>query len=132
MPLAERRRAEAALREVEQALQVCEAQRAQHQAMQRRAQADLTAQEERVLDLLATGSTNPEIAAKLHIQPKTVGTHIHNIGAKLGLRKGLAGRQAVLAAAREWGMLPPPGTAAPARRPVDDPSVEPDGKSIPG
>lgn len=45
----------------------------------------LTSREEEVLGLLAEGATNPEIAEKLSISPKTVARHRENIMAKLNL-----------------------------------------------
>jgi DNA-binding NarL/FixJ family response regulator len=47
--------------------------------------ADLTAREHEVLGLVAAGSRNPEIAAKLYLSEKTVKTHINHIFAKLGV-----------------------------------------------
>jgi DNA-binding NarL/FixJ family response regulator len=45
----------------------------------------LTAREAEVLALIATGRTNPQIAAVLVISPSTVKTHINNIFAKTGV-----------------------------------------------
>ena len=45
----------------------------------------LTAREREVLQLAAEGTTNPEIAARLHISQRTVETHLGRIYAKLGL-----------------------------------------------
>ncbi len=53
----------------------------------------LSAREEEVARLVATGSTNREIGEALHIAPKTVATHIEHILAKLG-----ASRRAEIAA----------------------------------
>jgi DNA-binding NarL/FixJ family response regulator len=47
--------------------------------------ASLTAREREVLKLLACGLTQSEIACKLVISPKTVGTHIQRILGKLGV-----------------------------------------------
>jgi DNA-binding NarL/FixJ family response regulator len=41
--------------------------------------------ERQVLQLIATGNTSPEIAARLHIAPSTVDVHRRNIMHKLGL-----------------------------------------------
>ena len=45
----------------------------------------LTGREAEVLDLLATGASAPDIAARLHLSPATVKTHLHNLYAKLGV-----------------------------------------------
>jgi DNA-binding NarL/FixJ family response regulator len=44
----------------------------------------LTPREQEVLELLAEGHSNREIAAKLFIAPKTASVHVSNILAKLG------------------------------------------------
>ena len=46
--------------------------------------AALTPREQEVLELLAEGRSNREIAAKLFIAPKTASVHVSNILAKLG------------------------------------------------
>lgn len=48
--------------------------------------ADLTQREQEVLDLLAAGLTNREIAQRLVISPKTTEHHVSQILSKLGLR----------------------------------------------
>jgi two-component system, NarL family, nitrate/nitrite response regulator NarL len=45
----------------------------------------LTDRESEVLDMLAGGASAPEIAARLHLSPATVKTHLHNLYAKLGV-----------------------------------------------
>jgi DNA-binding CsgD family transcriptional regulator len=45
----------------------------------------LTGRQRQVFDLLAAGLSNREIAAELHISPKTVGHHVEAILAKLGV-----------------------------------------------
>ena len=47
---------------------------------------DLTAQERKVLDLVAEAKTNKEIACDLKISPATVKRHLENILRKLQLR----------------------------------------------
>src|SRR5262249_51559533 len=47
--------------------------------------ADLTAQEGQVADLAREGMTNPEIASKMFISPRTVEWHLGNIFSKLGI-----------------------------------------------
>jgi DNA-binding NarL/FixJ family response regulator len=44
---------------------------------------ELTPREREVLDLIAAGVTNQDIAKRLHISPKTVGNHISSIFSKL-------------------------------------------------
>ena len=50
-----------------------------------RTESNLTPREHEVLDLLASGLAQPEIAERLVISPKTVATHIQRILAKLGV-----------------------------------------------
>jgi LuxR family maltose regulon positive regulatory protein len=45
----------------------------------------LTDREREILDLIAAGLTNPEIAARLFISRQTVGKHAGNIFSKLGV-----------------------------------------------
>lgn len=47
--------------------------------------AELTAQEGRVLDLVAEGLTNPDIAQHLHLAEQTVKNYVSNILSKLGM-----------------------------------------------
>lgn len=46
----------------------------------------LTHREQEILELLATGKSNPEIATQLYITPGTVRVHVHAILHKLGVR----------------------------------------------
>jgi DNA-binding CsgD family transcriptional regulator len=66
----------------------------------------LTAREHEVLVLLAEGRTNPQIAGALFISPKTVGIHVSNILAKLGV----TGRVEAATVAQRAGMLGPPAS----------------------
>ena len=61
---------------------------------------ELTDREREVLDLIAAGSDNAEIASRLYISNKTVSNHISNIFAKLHL----ADRAHAIVAAREAGL----------------------------
>jgi len=55
----------------------------------------LSEREQEVLSLIATGSTNKEIAARLHLSPHTVKEHTSGIYRKLGVRnRAEATRQA--------------------------------------
>ena len=49
----------------------------------------LTAREKQVMDLIAKGLTNKEIAESLHIATFTVKTHVHNLLEKLALKTRL-------------------------------------------
>ncbi|MBM9474824.1 helix-turn-helix transcriptional regulator [Nakamurella flavida] len=59
--------------------------RAEHRT-DRRGPASLTPTERRVTLLVRDGLTNPEIAARLFLSPRTVQTHVSHILAKLGAR----------------------------------------------
>lgn len=61
----------------------------------------LSARELEVLQLVATGRTNKQIADQLFISPKTVGTHVSNILAKLGVER----RAEAAALAQRLGLL---------------------------
>jgi DNA-binding NarL/FixJ family response regulator len=63
--------------------------------------ARLSVQEQRVLDLVATGSSNRAIAATLFCSAKTVESHIRSIFLKLGLLESPSTNRRVLAA-RLW------------------------------
>ncbi|MBA3474724.1 MAG: response regulator transcription factor [Rubrobacter sp.] len=61
---------------------------------------ELTAREREVLDLIAKGRTNQEIAKELYLSPKTVRNHISNIFTKLQV----ADRAQAIIRAREAGL----------------------------
>ena len=60
----------------------------------------LTAREHEVLDLVAAGRTNPEIATALHLSGKTVRNHVSNVFTKLQV----ADRSQAIIRAREAGL----------------------------
>jgi two-component system, NarL family, response regulator LiaR len=60
-------------------------------------QVRLTAREHEVLQLIAKGCSNPEIATALYLSPNTVKTHVRGILNKLGVNHRL---QAVVVALR--------------------------------
>jgi DNA-binding CsgD family transcriptional regulator len=45
----------------------------------------LTDSELKVINLIAQGATNRDVATELHLSPHTVKTHVHNAFAKLGI-----------------------------------------------
>jgi DNA-binding CsgD family transcriptional regulator len=55
-----------------------------------------------VLHELAAGRSNQEIAARLHVSPNTVKTHVARLFEKLGARR----RTDAIARARELGLVP--------------------------
>lgn len=59
--------------------------------------ANLTARERDVLELVAQGDRNGEIAAKLHVTETAISKHVRNIFSKLGLFADDAGHRRVLA-----------------------------------
>jgi DNA-binding NarL/FixJ family response regulator len=68
----------------------------------------LTAREHEVLDLLAAGRSNPEIASTLNLSGKTVRNHVSNVFTKLQV----ADRAQAIVRAREAGL----GQTSPAER----------------
>ena len=70
------------------------------QSVPARAFPELTSREREILDLIAQGLSNPEIAARLYLSPKTVRNHISNIFAKLQV----ADRAQAIVRAREAGL----------------------------
>lgn len=69
---------------------------------QARAALGLSARELEVLHELAAGRSNKEIAARLHVSPNTVKTHVANLLAKLEARR----RTEAIRRARELGIVP--------------------------
>jgi DNA-binding NarL/FixJ family response regulator len=61
----------------------------------------LTPREREVLELVASGSTNPEIAARLHLSPHTVKEHTSALYRKLDVRN----RAEAVAEAQRLGLL---------------------------
>jgi DNA-binding NarL/FixJ family response regulator len=69
-------------------------------AVPARAFPELTDREREVLDLIAQGLRNPEIASRLYLSPKTVRNHVSSIFAKLQV----ADRAQAIVRAREAGL----------------------------
>jgi DNA-binding CsgD family transcriptional regulator len=67
-----------------------DARQLQHLMAPRALPARLSEREAEVLCLVATGRTNREIAAKLHLSQKTVSRHLTNIFAKIGVNSRAA------------------------------------------
>lgn len=67
-----------------------------------RAALGISAREIAVLDELAAGLSNKEIARRLEVSPNTVKTHLANLFAKLGASR----RTDALRRARDLGLLP--------------------------
>ncbi len=63
----------------------------------------LSQREVEVLRLIARGHTNRQAAAALHVSPKTVGRHVENLYAKIGVQS----RAAAAVFAMEHGLLSP-------------------------
>ena len=80
------------------------AQRLREALEQRRLTQPLTAAERRVLDLLPTQLSAPQIAARLFVSGNTVKTHTSHLYAKLGVTT----RTGAVERARELGLLRPP------------------------
>ena len=62
----------------------------------------ISPREREVLAELAAGHSNKEIAARLHVSPNTVKTHVASLFQKLGARR----RTDALRRARELGLMP--------------------------
>ena len=69
---------------------------------QRRADLSITPRELEVLELIARGMSNREIAAKLYVSENTVKTHSSRVFDKLGARR----RTQAVQLAKEFGLLP--------------------------
>ena len=74
---------------------------ASHQPLAHDRSVDLTAREQEVLESVAQGRSNRQIAEQLFISAKTVSVHVSNILAKLDV----AGRTEAVAVARRRGLL---------------------------
>jgi DNA-binding NarL/FixJ family response regulator len=70
----------------------------------------LTEREREILDLIASGMSNPAIATRLYLSPKTVRNHVSNIFAKLQV----ADRAEAIIRAREAGLGRGPGGRRPS------------------
>jgi DNA-binding CsgD family transcriptional regulator len=82
--------------------------------------AGLTPREAEVLGLLAEGLRNADIAARLHVSPRTVDHHVSSLLAKLGVRtRG----EAIATANRERWAVPPMRDPAPRRRFASSPTT---------
>jgi DNA-binding CsgD family transcriptional regulator len=68
----------------------------------------LTAQERQIADLAATGLTNKQIAERLFLSHRTVGSHLHRLYPKLGVTSRTALRAALDAIARDEDTPLPP------------------------
>jgi len=66
----------------------------------RKAFPELTEREREILALIARHETNPEIARRLHLSPKTVRNHVSNIFTKLQV----ADRAQAIIRARKAGL----------------------------
>ncbi|RST01904.1 helix-turn-helix transcriptional regulator [Streptomyces sp. WAC07149] len=63
--------------------------------------ASLTWQERRIADLAASGLTNKEIGSRMHLSPRTVGSHLYRTFPKLGITTRAALRDALSRTERE-------------------------------
>jgi DNA-binding NarL/FixJ family response regulator len=75
--------------------------------------ASLTAQERRILDLLAEGLTNRQIGERLHLAEKTVKNYVSNVLMKLGMERRT---EAAVYAARQADRLARSNAAVPRLR----------------
>lgn len=89
-----------ALLDVEQRV-LCDEYRRLAASMQSRPESELTDREHQVLQLVATGATNKQIAANLDVGAGTVKWHMYNLFQKLGVET----RTEAVAAAQDRGLL---------------------------
>jgi DNA-binding NarL/FixJ family response regulator len=86
----------------------------------------LTPREITILELVAGGLTNKEVAVTLHVEEQTVKNHMHNILRRLHLRR----RHQAVQFAWEAGMLQPPGTPLPPDGRGPSPVATPGGRDV--
>ena len=56
----------------------------------------MSEREAEVLGLVAEGLSDPEVAQRLYLSPRTVGQHLRNIYRKLGVRSRIAASRAAI------------------------------------
>ena len=70
-------------------------------SVERRAESDLTPREQQIIELVATGATNKQVAANLDLSAGTVKWHVSNLFQKLGAET----RTEAVVAARDQGFI---------------------------